>query len=411
MANELVEVIGNKVKLHLHPGQTRAWESERRFTFIYAGTQGGKTSFEPWWLRREISSRGDGDYLAVTATYDLLKLKFLPEMQHVFCDLFQWGYSASERTIWKERKPRLFDRIILRSAESEGGLESATAKAAVLDECGLEGFSLRAWEAIQRRLSLNQGRVLGGTTLYNLGWTKSEIYDRWIAGDKDYLVVQFASVINPKFPQQEYERAKSTLPTWKFNMMYLGEFSRPPGLIYGDITQDHYIKPFEIPPTWPRYIGIDPGPNHTAAVWIAEDPQTKCYYLYREYLDGDKTTREHVASVTGLSKGENVHRWSLGQKSEKQYRLDWKAEGIYVHEPEITEVDPGIDRVISLIKEKRFYIFDNLTGCKEQFGMYSRKVDDNGQVTTEIKDKEKYHFMDAIRYDVIGITSNTWLMS
>ena len=31
---------------------------------------------------------GEGDYLAVTATYDLLKLKFLPEMQRYFCDLF-----------------------------------------------------------------------------------------------------------------------------------------------------------------------------------------------------------------------------------------------------------------------------------------------------------------------------------
>jgi hypothetical protein len=407
--SELVEVINNKVRLHLHAGQTKAWDSDRRFTFIYAGTQGGKTSFEPWWLRREIANRGDGDYLAVTATYDLLKLKFLPEMQNVFCDLFHWEYSKSERVIWKARKPKLFDRIILRSAESEGGLESSTAKAAILDECGLEGFSLRAWEAIQRRLSLNEGRVLGGTTLYNLGWTKSEVYDRWRAGDKDYMVVQFASVINPKFPNQEYERAKATLPEWKFNMMYMGEFSRPPGLIYGDLTDQHYINPIYIPPEWPRYVGIDPGPNNTAAVWIAEDPLTKCYYLYREYLDGDKTTHEHATKVKELSVGENIFNWALGQKSEKQYRLDWQAEGLPVHEPEFPEVDPGIDKVIALIKEKRFYIFNTLAGCKDQFGTYSRKVDDNGQTTDEIKDKEKYHYLDAIRYDVISF-SNNWLM-
>ena len=411
MASELVEVIGNKVKLNLHPGQTKAWDSERRFTFIYAGTQGGKTAFEPWWLRREINNKGAGDYLAVTATYDLFKLKFLPEMQHVFCDLFDWQYAASERVIWKRRKPRLFDRIIMRSAESEGGLESATAKAAILDECGLEGFSLRAWEAIQRRLSLNQGRVLGGTTLYNLGWTKTEVYDRWRKGDTDYMVINFPSIINPQFPQQEYERAKRTLPTWKFNMMYMGEFSRPPGLIYSDLTEDHYIKPFRLKPEWPRYVAIDPGPNNTAAVWIAEDPKKNVFYLYREYLDGDKTTHEHVKSVTGLSKNENVFKWALGQKSEKQYRLDWQAEGVPVVEPSISEVDPGIDRVIALIKEKRLYIFDNLPGCKDQFGTYSREVDDNGQVTEKIKDKEKFHFMDALRYDVIAITSDTWLIS
>jgi len=73
-----------KLKLRLHEGQTRAWDSERRFVFVIAGTQGGKTSFGPWWLWREIKECGEGDYLVVTATYDLFKLKLLPEMQRVF---------------------------------------------------------------------------------------------------------------------------------------------------------------------------------------------------------------------------------------------------------------------------------------------------------------------------------------
>jgi hypothetical protein len=297
MANELVEVVGNRVRLNLHPGQTRAWESDRRFTFIFAGTQGGKTSFIPWWLEREIRTVGNGDYLAVTASYDIFKLKFLPEMQHVFCDLFGWKYSASERVISKAYKPRMFDRIIMRSAESEGGLESATAKAAALDECGQDGFGLSAWEAILRRLSLSQGRVLGGTTLYNLGWVKTEVYDRWKAGDPNYLIVQFASLMNPLFPRSEFDRAKATLPTWKFRMMYEGEFDRPAGLIYGDITPEHYVKRFKIPPSWPRYVGIDPGPDHTAIIIIAQDPVKEVYYLCEEYLKGDLTTSEHCENA------------------------------------------------------------------------------------------------------------------
>ena len=38
--------------------------------------------------------------------------------------------------------------------------------------------SVQSWEAVLRRLALYQGRVLGGTTLYNLGWLKQQIYDR-----------------------------------------------------------------------------------------------------------------------------------------------------------------------------------------------------------------------------------------
>lgn len=34
-----------KARLELHKGQTEAYDSQRRFVFVVAGTQSGKTSF------------------------------------------------------------------------------------------------------------------------------------------------------------------------------------------------------------------------------------------------------------------------------------------------------------------------------------------------------------------------------
>src|SRR5687767_14639863 len=62
-----------------HKGQLRAWESAKRFPLVLAGTQSGKTAFGPVWLYREIERRGHGDYLVVTPTYPLLKLKALTD--------------------------------------------------------------------------------------------------------------------------------------------------------------------------------------------------------------------------------------------------------------------------------------------------------------------------------------------
>jgi hypothetical protein len=81
-------------------------------------------------------------------------------------------------------------------------------------------------------LSLFQGRVCAATTLYNLGWIKSEIYDAWVRGDKDIDVIQFSSVQNPAFPKQEFERARSKMQDWRFDMFYRGQFAKPAGLIY-----------------------------------------------------------------------------------------------------------------------------------------------------------------------------------
>ena len=390
-----------KLTINLHPGQTRAHDSGKRFVFIVAGTQSGKTSYEPIWLDREIREKGNGDYLAVTATYDLLKLKFLPELQNYFVHMFGWEYSASERTIWRQDKPRQFTRIICRSADAEGGLESATAKGALFDECGQDGVKVNAWEALQRRLSLSRGRVLAGTTPYNLGWLKTQVYDRWTKADPDIEVVQFKSIMNPAFPVDEYERARRTLPTWKFEMFYNGNFSRPAGMIYEDFNQSHIIPAFDVPGIWPRYIGVDFGAVNTAKVWVTQDPQSKIYYLYRELLEGGKTTAEHVAGVKQYNE-RNLLAWG-GAKSETQQRMDWGAEGLNVVEPLVSDVEAGINRVIALLKTNTLFVFDTCTGIIDEFGTYARELDANGQPTEKIKDKNTFHRLDALRYVAGGL--------
>lgn len=407
--HDLVELRDGGVYLHSHAGQRQALASPARFVFIIAGTQSGKTSFGPWWLAYEIDRRGPGDYLAVTATYDLFKLKMLPEMQQVFAGYLPgWEWQASDRLFWRSDDK---SRIILRSANAPEGLESATAKAAWLDECGQDGFRLESWEAVQRRLALNSGRVLGTTTPYNLGWLKTEVYDRWRTGDPEFQVIQFKSTMNPAFPLSEYEGARRRLVDWKFKMFYDGQFTRPAGLIYGDLDEHiHVVKPVDIPPAWPRYVGIDFGAVHTAIVWIAEDPEKHVYYLYREYLHGERTTQQHAREALRLSAGENVVIWAGGAKSEKQQRWDWQDNGVNVREPVVIDVEAGIDRVVALLKTKRLFIFDTCRGLLDEMGTYSREVDDRGQPTEKIKDKETFHRIDALRYAAQQIGEPEWLI-
>ena len=400
MTHQLLEQVGEKLTIHFHAGQTRAWESARRFIFVISGHQAGKTSFLPIWLDREIREKGDGDYLACTSNYDILRLKFLPELRHYFVNLFGWEESKSEKTFTRQYKPRMFTRIICRSADAEGGLESSTGKAALFDECGMDSVRVNAWEAIQRRLSLSQGRVLAATTPYNLGWLKTQIYDKWVKGDPDLQVINFKSTMNPSFPLAEYERARRTLPSWKFEMFYNGNFSRPAGMIYGDFTQAHLIAPFAIPRRFPRYLGVDFGAVNTAKLWVAEDPSNGNLYVYRESLGGDKTTKEHVGEV--LEYGEIVKAFG-GAKSEKQQRYDWRDAGLAVGEPEIADVEIGIDKVIQCFKNRSLYIFSDLTGLIDELGTYARKLNDLGEPTDEIKDKSQYHILDALRYVIPSV--------
>lgn len=409
------------LKLRPHIGQARAWRSDRRFVFMLSGTQSGKTSFLPWWLKREIDNLGAGDYLAVTATYDLFKLKFLPAIREVFETIFKIGRYWAGDKILELRNPKtgkfdaknssdpMWGRIILRSAESKGGLESATAKAAILDEIGQDTFGLDDWEAVLRRLSLTQGRVLAGTTLYNMGWLKSQIYDAWKAGDKSIDVFQFPSTANPAFPKAEFERALAKMQGWRFEMFYRGQFAKPAGLIYQDYDDvSMLVDDFEIPADWPRVAGVDFGGANTATLHLSEGPDVlgrvpKAWYACIETLSGGRSTQDHVEQQKKLLGNASSYEFTGGAKSETQQRMDWLEAGLRVVEPFIWDVEGGIDRVTRLIKEDRFRVFRSLAGLRDELGRYQRKVDELGNPTDDILNKRFFHRLDALRYAAIQI--------
>jgi hypothetical protein len=398
-----------EMRLNLHPGQARAWQSERRFVAVIAGTQSGKTSFGPLWLLREIQRRGPGDYMVVTPNYPLLQKKALPEFLRLFRRRFLHTKGKIPQPIGHFHKMNsAFEMndgsmIFFGHATDPESLESATARAAWLDECGQTKFKLESWEAVQRRLSLNQGRVLMTTTPYNLGWLKQQVYDRWAAGDADYDVIRFESTMNPVFPPAEMERARQTLPAWKFDLFYRALFSRPAGLIY-DAFDDarHKVPRFKIPDAWQRYLGLDFGGVNTAGMFYAEEPASKRLYAYREYKAGGRTAAEHAEA---LLQGEPMVPICVGgSKSEEQWRNEFRAAGLPVREPAISgpdSVEVGIQRVYEVHKAGQLFVFADLAGYLEEKLTYSRELGPDGQPTEKIENKETYHYLDAERY-VLG---------
>ena len=414
------EIVGNKLKLNLHVGQTKAWDSEARFPVMLGGTQVGKTCFAPDWLEREIRRKGPGDYLAITATFPLLSLKLLPEFLFVFQDIYHYGtYNSSAKTFTFHRQKKketdvvLFTdkqyeeegvrecRIIFGSATNPESIESATAKAAVLDEAGQKQFRRDAWEATLRRLSLAQGRALIITTLYGYGWLKTEVYDEWERGNTDFDVIQIDSIVNPAFPIEEYERAKLIMPDWKFQLFYRGRYSKPVGMIYDSFDSvNAVIDEREIPENWPVYVGHDFGSNNTAGLWYAQDPETGFFYLFQEYLAGGLATHEHVNNWIDMSKGHRIIKRTGGANHEDGWRGDFSQAGWRIDKPTVREVDAGILKVYGFHKTNKLFIFRTCVNYLDEKQSYSYVLDEerNYQPTDKIENKERYHLMDAERY-------------
>lgn len=415
-------ISGGKLTFHFHKYQKRAIRSRKRFILLLAGTQGGKTSFAPLWLWNEIKQAGAGDYLFVSPTYKLMNLKAVPEFLFWFQNIFKLGefkkadkvFEFSEAgavKMWgaKQDTPT---RVLFGHAQDPDSLESATAKAAVLDECGQKKFKLSSFEAIMRRLSLSMGRVLMCTTPYYLGWLKQKFWDVWQSAKgshEEIDIIRFPSTANPAFPVEEYNRAKRDLPRWKFDMFYNAIFTRPAGMIYDCFDEAiHKIKPFAIDPQWKRYVGIDFGGVNTAAIFLAEEPTTGTLYAYREYKAGGRTAAQHKDA---LFYGEpSIPTAAGGSKSEGQWRDEFRAAGMNIAEPFFSDVEVGINRVYGAIQNKRLFFFDTLEGTLDQIMGYSRALDDLGQPTEKIEDKETFHFLDGLRYIISYLKGSNYGM-
>lgn len=401
---------GDTLKYRFHKYQKKAMAAKERFILLLGGTQSGKTSFGPIWLHREICLRGAGDYIAVAPTYPLMQKKMLPEFLRLFQDTLKLGeYRKTDKVfiVSEQGEIALFGKpqevetkIHFAHAQDPDSLESATAKGSWLDECGQKKFRLDSFEAIMRRQSLYMGRVLMTTTPYYLGWLKTKFWDVWERGDgqkESVRVIRFPSIANPAFPIAEYERARASLPLWKFNMFYNALFTRPAGLIYDAFSIDkHVVRRFAIPDNWERFLGLDFGAVNTVGTFWAKDPNADRYYCYRQYKGSGRTAAEHKAA---LLKDEPFSPLAFGgAKSENQWRDEFGATGLPVNLPEVSEVEIGINRVYGGFKKNQLFIFDDIIDLLDELGSYSRELDDEGQPTEKIENKSIYHFLDSLRY-------------
>lgn len=384
------------------------------------------TVLGPVWLLREIQLKGPGDYLVVAPTFTLLELKALPAFKRYFevqmklgkyigSPIRRFEFSAEgDEQIFGAHDPMYRTTVYFAYAEDPESLESMTVKAAWLDEAGQRKFKLGSWQAIQRRLAVNRGRALLTTTPYDFGWLKKEIFDRFEAGEKDYDVINFKSTDNPAFSQEEYDRAKASLPEWQFELFYNGNFQKPAGLIYNCVGTRNFCKRFPIPATWDRILGLDFGGVNTAAIFIAEEPFTPYLYVYRTYKAGNRTAIEHCFYI---QEGEPEFRLVAGgSKGEGQWRQEFRAggtamingvvrtvTGLLIRKPKEADVKLGINRAYGAYKRGELIVFDDLEDIAAELNAYTWELDDKHEPTGEIEDKSTFHLMDAKRYIISSV--------
>lgn len=387
----------NELRITPHEGQAEILKSRARFRAMIMGTGGGKTSFGPLWLLNEVRKDPTDEYLIIAPTYKMLQRASLPRFLEIFDMPPGLGEYKKADALYQLKTG---GAIYMGSADKWENLEGPHVSACWLDEPGRVKFEV--WQVAQRRTGIKQSPILLTTTPYNLGWLKTEFYDRWKAGDPDYFVYQGPSIINPAYPLEEFERAKRTLPPWRFKMFYEGRFERPEGLIW---PVYEIVEPFEIPQDWPRYVGMDFGYNDpTAVVWVAKGPDS-VYYVYREWYERGKTHKQIAKALHTATKGKDIWRW-IGDPSGAQYIAELNALMIPVRAASKAGqagewVKSGIVKVDQLFRSGRLKVFRGLANFLDEIEGWQWRMEEDRP--TDKPGEEPHHLMDALRYVMVEV--------
>lgn len=390
------EINGEKV-YNIHAGQKQFLQSQARITAAIAGTGGGKTAILPLALGMEIAKYPNEKWMVLAPTYKILQRATIP----TFIDTYKNTTLEGDYTREIYKLPD-DGTIYFVSTDNPGSIEGGQIKGAAIDEAGQ--MSYEAWIAIQGRTGQKQGRLFIGTTPYMENWLKTEVWDRYLQGDKDYFCCNFPSIANPVYSKDEYERMKRTLPDWLFNLRYNGIFTKPEGLVYPSF-ENCVVKHFD-PPAGEHYGGVDfgfadPFAALCAVNYIDETTKKDMLYVYGERYKTQTLISEHMSF---LPKEDILY---YADPSEPAFIREMRVGGFNIR-PARNDIIPGIEAVTRRINERTLLISDNcralITEAKQYF--YAQK--------DEFKDKDKKfkgldHILDALRYLVFNIDRRkTW---
>ena len=254
------------------------------------------------------------------------------------------------------------------------------------------------WTVIQARLGYRQGRCLLSTTPYGLNWLYTDIYRLAEAGDPDYFVSQYASIMNPGYPKAEFERARKTMDERTFAMRYKGEFRKMAGLVWPELSgwicqldevAEAHKKALETPESIKWVGGIDWGYNNPFVALSGFVDRDDVLWLYSERCLSQTLLAEHAQH---LDKQTTYYADPSGkQEIAEMISLDVTTQSA------INDVAMGIERVTNRGKSGRLRISPECRNLISEAETYHYKEDTDKPV------KEQDHCCDSLRYLIMGV--------
>ncbi len=388
----------------IHQYQRLILDSNRRFNAAIAGTGGGKTVTGPLWcikrIEQAIEKYGLCLGMIVAPTYKVLARATMPCFVETLKGTSLEGRYLESKSYYE--LPNNWGRIWAQGADNPGGLEGGQFDFVWGDEGGQ--FKAKTLDAITGRTGAKFAPILITTTPY----ATRALYNSWIkpfqAGDKNYYIVNWSSVENPGYPEEEYERARRSMSPQKFKERYDGMYMSLEGLVYPEfkrcIIPMTKLKREELLSKPGKFIGgLDFGWNDPfCALCGFLDFETDILYIWYERYKAETILEEHAEALPKFNSVDIV--WYADHQPEAIKKL---RKGGHTVRKAKKDILAGVYAVNRRIYTDTLKIIENCCpACCAEFETYCYPEKDEEIVGDKPIDQDN-HAMDTLRYLIMGL--------
>lgn len=265
--------------------------------FVFSGNGGGKTTLgvnEVIWAATGYNPVTETFYPVPTTSIvvldhpDKVDNLWLPELKKWTNIQPEWLFKHGKPYVTEIRWPTGSQTFFFFHQQDATAFESISVSGIIVFD---EPPPRHIWVALKRsgRVKDRQTRYLMIGTPITQAWMRTEIYERWVAGElPDTECFRFATQVNEQNLATGYIEDFSRVLTEKEKRQRLqGEFFDLEGLALAHLFRHdtHVIQPFQWNPDNPCVVAIDPHPSKAhVAVLLGVDEHDNLYYLdeYKE---------------------------------------------------------------------------------------------------------------------------------
>jgi PBSX family phage terminase large subunit len=404
------------------PKQREYHESPAKYKCYMGGVGSGKTTALVWEALLNSIEFEDNYGLVGRFTYPELRDTTMFEFFQILPDELVLEFKKTEHKLVLKNG----STIIFRHLEDPDKIKSLNLGFFAVDE--MTEIPENVFLMLQSRLRRNnvpRRTGFGSTNPEGQDW----VYNKFLvqhADDPRYLLVRAPTTENPYLPDDYVDDLISSFPeTWQRRYIYGDPTAFSGQIVTTWNPRVHIIKPFDIPESWTRLVGLDHGTNNpTAVLWAAVHPEG-FIIIYREHYVAGQIVEWHVRKIHELNGADNITWWyadpSIFNKTLQDPKRGLYSEAdIYAEHgihfmPGDNDVKSGLDLLISSFNvderlinpftgkqgSPRVFIFADCTNTIREIPQYrwkEQRVRGRYRNQPEEPEKANDHTVDVVRY-------------